>query len=48
MIEARESGTGIGISDESGNVRQDEMTAIIRCLGDSRGDILSRQQNRWF
>ena len=40
IIEARESGTGIGIYDRDGNVRHDEMTAIIRCLGDSRGDII--------
>jgi phosphosulfolactate synthase len=40
IIEARESGTGIGIYDQDGNVRQDEMTAIIRSLGDSRGDII--------
>jgi phosphosulfolactate synthase len=40
IIEARESGTGIGIYDQNGNVRQDEMTAIIRSLGDSRGDII--------
>lgn len=40
IIESRESGTGIGIYDEAGNVRQDEMNAIIRGLGDSRGDII--------
>lgn len=40
IIEARESGTGIGIYDDSGNVRQDELNAIICCLGDSRGDII--------
>jgi phosphosulfolactate synthase len=40
IIEARESGTGIGIYDQDGAVRQDELTAIIRCLGDSRGDII--------
>lgn len=40
IIEARESGTGIGIYDQDGSLRHDEMTAIIRCLGDSRGDII--------
>jgi len=40
IIEARESGTGIGIYDEAGNVRQAEMSAIIGGLGDSRGDII--------
>jgi phosphosulfolactate synthase len=40
IIEARESGAGIGIYDQNGNVRHDEMTAIIGCLGDSRGDII--------
>lgn len=40
IIEARESGAGIGIYDQDGSVRQDVMTAIINCLGDSRGDII--------
>lgn len=40
IIEARESGTGIGIYDDSGNLRQSAMSAIIGCLGDSRGDII--------
>lgn len=40
MIEARESGTGIGIYDQDGNLRPAEMAAILRCLGDSRGDII--------
>jgi phosphosulfolactate synthase len=40
IIEARESGTGIGIYDQDGSVRQDELTAILGCLGDSRGDII--------
>jgi phosphosulfolactate synthase len=40
IIEARESGKGVGIYDEQGGVRQDELTAIINCLGDSRGDII--------
>lgn len=40
IIEARESGSGIGIYDHSGQVRQDQMTAIVNCLGDSRGDII--------
>ncbi len=49
IIEARESGIGVGIYDQQGVLRQDEMTAIINCLGDSQGDIiweapLQRQQ----
>jgi len=40
IIEARESGQGIGIYDATGLVRQDELTAIVSCLGDSRGDII--------
>ena len=49
IIEARESGQGIGIYDDEGTLREDEMTAIVDCLGDSRGDIiweapLKRQQ----
>jgi phosphosulfolactate synthase len=40
IIEARESGKGIGIYDEAGGVREDELMAIINCLGDSRGDII--------
>jgi len=49
IIEARESGRGIGIYDEDGSLIEDELTAIISCLGDSRGDLiweapLKRQQ----
>lgn len=49
IIEARESGIGVGIYDQNGRLRQDEITAIIHCLGDSRSDIiweapLQRQQ----
>jgi phosphosulfolactate synthase len=40
IIEARESGRGIGIYDENGVLREDEMTAIVNCLGDSRGDVI--------
>ena len=40
IIEARESGQNVGIYDANGRVRQDEMTAIINCLGDSRGDVI--------
>ncbi len=40
IIEAREAGMGIGIYDQSGNVRHDELTARLRCLGDSRGDVI--------
>lgn len=40
IVEARESGKGIGIYDEAGGVREDELNAIIGCLGDSRGDVI--------
>ncbi|MFQ5614688.1 MAG: phosphosulfolactate synthase, partial [Anaerolineae bacterium] len=40
IVEARESGRGIGIYDEDGVLRQDEMAAIVNCLGDSRGDVI--------
>jgi phosphosulfolactate synthase len=40
IIEARESGKGVGIFDDEGGVREDELTAIINCLGDSCGDII--------
>jgi phosphosulfolactate synthase len=45
IIEARESGMGVGIYDAQGNVRQDEMSAIIGWLGDSRGDIIWEAPN---
>ncbi len=40
IIEARESGRGIGIYDEEGLLLKDEMAAIVNCLGDSRGDVI--------
>jgi len=40
IVEARESGKGVGIYDDEGGIRQDELTAIVDCLGDSRGDII--------
>ena len=40
IIEARESSRGIGIYDEEGLLRMDEMTTIVNCLGDSRGDVI--------
>ena len=40
IIEARESGRGIGIYDADGLLRSDEMSAIVSCLGDSRGDVI--------
>ena len=40
IIEARESGLGIGIYDEEGLLRMDEMTTLVNCLGDSRGDVI--------
>lgn len=49
IIEARESGMGVGVYDAQGALRQEEITAIMSCLGDSQGDIiweapLQRQQ----
>jgi phosphosulfolactate synthase len=40
IIEAREAGRGIGVYDEDGTLREDEMMAIVNCLGDSRGDVI--------
>jgi len=40
IVEGRESGRGVGIYDEEGKLRPDEMTAIVNCLGDSRGDVI--------
>jgi phosphosulfolactate synthase len=40
IVEARESGKGVGIYNEDGSVREEELTAIINCLGDSRGDVI--------
>jgi phosphosulfolactate synthase len=40
IVESRESGIGVGIYDEDGALRQDEMSAIVNCLGDSRGDVV--------
>ncbi len=40
IIEAREAGRGVGVYDEDGMLREEEMTAIVNCLGDSRGDVI--------
>ncbi len=40
ILEARESGIGIGIYDEGGSVRQDTMEAIIDGLGDKHSKII--------
>lgn len=40
IVEARESGLGVGIYDREGTLRQDELAAIVSCLGDSRGDVI--------
>ncbi len=40
IIEARESGTGIGIYDEGGAVRQDTMKAIVSGLGENLDKII--------
>jgi phosphosulfolactate synthase len=31
---------GVGIYDEEGTLRQEEMSAIVNGLGDSRGDVI--------
>lgn len=45
IIEARESGVGVGIYDDQGNVRQDEMTAIINSLGHQASNIIWEAPN---
>lgn len=40
ILEARESGTGIGIYDEGGSIRQDTMKAIIDGLGDKHSKTI--------
>ncbi len=40
IMEARESGRGIGIYDENGLVREDELDALINCLGDYSPHII--------
>jgi phosphosulfolactate synthase len=40
IMEARESGRGIGIYDENGLVREDEMNALVKCLGDYGPNII--------
>ena len=40
ILEARESGTGIGIYDEAGEVRQDTMKAILSGLGENKDKII--------
>lgn len=40
IVEARESGKGVGIFDKEGSLRGAEFTAIVNCLGDSRGDVI--------
>lgn len=40
IMEARESGRGIGIYDENGMVRKDEMEALVKCLGDYAPKIM--------
>lgn len=45
IIEARESGMGVGIYDDHGNVRQDEMTAIIDALGHHRSSVIWEAPN---
>ncbi len=40
IIEARESGRGIGIYDANGRLREEEMAEIMDCLSDSFCDII--------
>ncbi|MBE7555610.1 MAG: phosphosulfolactate synthase [Anaerolineales bacterium] len=40
IVEAREAGRGIGIYDEEGRLRGDEMAAIINYLGDNQDEVL--------
>lgn len=40
IVEAREAGRGIGIYDEEGRLRGDEMATIIKYLGDSQGEVI--------
>ncbi len=40
IMEARESGRGIGIYDENGLVREDEMNALLKCLGENCSKII--------
>lgn len=40
IMEARESGRGIGIYDEAGAVREDELAALVECLNDYRLKII--------
>ena len=40
IVEAREAGRGIGIYDEEGRLRGDELAAIIRYLGDNQADVM--------
>jgi phosphosulfolactate synthase len=40
IVEARESGTGMGIYDENGVLREDRMTAIVNGLSESHHDVI--------
>jgi phosphosulfolactate synthase len=40
IVEARESGTGIGIYDAGGTVRQEMLAAILAALGDHADDVI--------
>ncbi len=40
IIEARESGRGVGIYDQEGLVREDKLNAIVECLDDISSDII--------
>lgn len=40
IVEAREAGRGIGIYDEEGRLRGDEMAAIITYLGDDQDEVM--------
>lgn len=40
IVEAREAGRGIGIYDEEGRLREDEITTLIEHLGDRQNEVI--------
>jgi phosphosulfolactate synthase len=40
IVEAREAGRGIGIYDEEGRLRGDELATLLEYLGDSQDDVM--------
>ncbi len=45
IIEARESGMGVGIYDQNGNIRQAELDALISGMDDSRNNVIWEAPN---